>query len=59
MCFDPAKLDPNILSQKIKFVKCNDLNSSLEEICLKALELINDLKFDKLTYASSSTIKNQ
>ncbi len=62
MCFDPAKyekLDYNIRSKKMEFVKCNDMNSSSEELSSKALELINTLKFDKLTYPSSSTIKSQ
>ena len=62
MCFYPAKyekLDHNILSKNIKFVKCNALDSSSEELSSKALELINALKFDKLTYPSSSTIKSQ
>ncbi len=62
MCFDPAKyekLDHNILSKNIEFVKCNALDSSSEELSSKALELINALKFDKLTYRSSSTIKSQ
>ncbi len=51
MCFDPAiyeKLDHDILSQNIAFVKCDAFNSSSEELSLNALELINALKFDKL-----------
>ncbi len=62
MCFDPAKyekIDYDILSENIKFVKCNALDSSSDELSSKALELINTLKFDKLTYPSSSTIKSQ
>ncbi len=62
LCFDPViyeKLDHDILSQNIEFVTCNALNSSSEKIRSKALELINALKFDKLTYPSSSTIKSQ
>ncbi len=62
MCFDPPiyeKLDHDVLSQNIEFVKCNALNSSSEKISLKALELINALEFDKLTYPASSTIKSQ
>ncbi len=62
MCFDPSifeMLDHNVLSQNIEFVKCNALNSSSKEISLKALEMTNTLKFDKLTYPLSSTVKSQ
>jgi len=62
MCFDPAKyekLNHDVLSQNIEFVKCNALDSSPGSISLKALELINALKFDKLTYPSSSALKSQ
>ncbi len=46
--------------QKIKFVKCNALNSASEDICSKALELINTPQFDKLKkLPSPSTIKSQ
>ncbi len=52
-------LNHNVLAQKIEFVKCNALNSSSGEISSQALELINALKFDKLTYPESSKIKSQ
>ncbi len=56
MCFDPTK------SSKFHddvYTQCNALYSTSEELSLKALELINALKFDKLNYPTLSTFKIQ
>ncbi len=62
MCFDPEKLkkmEYEVNAKDIKFISCNALNGSTEEFSKKTLELINSLKFDKLTYPSSSVTKSQ
>ena len=60
-CFDPKtsmKLEKDIDAEGIRVIPCAALNSNDKEISNKALELINALKFDKLTYPSVSRIRS-
>ena len=53
-----SKLANDFDAEGIRFTQCKALSSSDKETSKKALELINALKFDKLTYLSVSRIRS-
>ena len=60
-CFDPkmaTKLAADLKAEGIRYTQCGVLGSSKDEMSKKALELINALKFDKLTYPSVARIRS-
>ncbi len=60
-CYDPKmskELSKYVNKEKIEFVLCTDFKAIDIERSKKVLELINALKFDKLTYPLVSRIKS-